>query len=266
MSDVKTIPIYRTEKHSLLTLLGCLSLTAFLFGFSSSPKISRPVLQNKHIPVGWTQELSMASLLAKVPAVNSQKDLSALLANPWYANFDVTTDKAGESKTLHNCHDYFALKVPGLRAQQEPENNSLLELKVMCEATRLLSQATSAQYSKIPKNPLNSQLPKKLPKLLAFEISKVEWDRAQKDPRITHLADVEPIKRVERRSAHQNVYHLAGGAQTLAILGRGDMNGDKWEDILVAVKDTVDGGSYFNLRLFVLTVTPQGQWQVVAHY
>ncbi len=254
-----------TVTYDLLILFGCLSLTAGLFGCTGTVWRQHTASTDKTIPIEWTQELRMASLLSEKPTVNSQEDLSRLLTNSWYAGIYVKTDKE-DDKILNNCNDFFAIKESGLRSQQEEENDALLELKIMCEATRLLSQATPARYSKIPADPLDAQLPTKLPKSLAFITSKSELDRIQRNHNLIYWGDVYSIKKVEPKSTHESIYYSNGGAQTLAVLGHGDTNGDKWDDILVTVRDTVEGGSYFNVRLFVLTVTAQNQWQVVAQY
>lgn len=65
---------------------------------------------------------------------------------------------------------------------------------------------------------------------------------------------------------HRAEYRIEGGLQALSVLGLGDFNGDGREDLLASVRDTVEGGSYFNLRLFVLTVTEGGNWQMEAEY
>ena len=197
---------------------------------------------------------------------NCRTRVSRLLAQPWYASIDVKTSKTNQKKSLSSCTDYLLNKELGLRAEHDQDINPLLEFIVMCEAARLLSQATPANYSKIPANPLDAQLPKKLPKALALLTSKIEWNRAQKNPKLTHWSEVNSITKVENKSAHQSIYYSIGGTQTLSILGHGDINGNKEDDILVAVKDTVTGGTYFNLRLFVLTVTEQGKWRIIEQY
>ncbi len=251
------------EKNGFLIFLGCMSLAVSLFSCINAHMHQHSAFTNKTKPVEWTPQLSITSLLADEPAINSQEDLSKLLAKPWYASIDVKTNKVDEIRTLNSCNDYFAVKDRDIRAQQEQENDSLLEFKVICEATRLLSQAKPSLYSNVPTDPLDAQLPTKLPKSLALITSKTEWYRIQSNHNLIRWGDVNSIKRVEKNSAYQSVYYSDAGVQTLSVLGRGDINGDKWEDILVTVKDTVDGGSYFNLRLFVLTEITQGQWQVV---
>jgi hypothetical protein len=252
--------------RSLITVFGYLCLTAGLGGCTDTAKQENSGSKDIVIPIEWTPELNMATLLPEKSAVASQADLFKLLAGRWYASIDIGTDKVDESKTLNNCNDLFAIGESDLHAQRESENNALLEFKVMCVATRLLAEATPAQHSNVPANPLDADLPKKLPKAFALVTSQSELQHIQRNPNLVQWGDVYPVRKVEKISQNRSAYYSDGGVQTLAILGRADINGDNWNDILVTIKDTVEGGSYFNLRLFVLSVTAQGQWKVVAAY
>ncbi|MBR0565094.1 hypothetical protein J5J83_03055 [Azoarcus sp. L1K30] len=208
----------------------------------------------------------MANLLLEKSAVASQRDLSRLLSERWYASIDIDTGKTEEGNSINNCNDLFSIWKSDLHAQRESENNAFLEIKVMCLATRLLAEAKPAQRSRIPASPLDAALPDHAPKAFAMITSQTEWQDIQRDPNVAHWGDVYPITRIDKESEFRTAFYSDGGVQTLAILGHGDINGDSWDDILVAIKDTVEGGDYFNLRLFVLSMTAQGQWEVVAEY
>lgn len=216
-------------------------------------------------PVKWTQEFGMPDLLDQPPEVSSQTDLRRLLELPWYASIDVEASELKASHAIDSCNDYFAVKSTDLRARKEPEHKALLEFMVMCEATRVLSEASPAKRSYIPEQPLSDQLPNKLPKSFALVTSQSEWNRIENDHGIASWGDVNAIKQVNQVSPHQAEYLSDAGLQTVSILGRGDFNGDGREGLLVSVKDTVEGGSYFNLQLFVLTATDQEDWLVEAH-
>ncbi len=82
------------------------------------------------------------------------------------------------------------------------------------------------------------------------------------DPTISHWGDVNDITEVNHVSEHRAEYRSVSGVQTLSVLGRGDFNDDEHEDILVSVQDSVEGGSYFNMRLFVISVNESGSWDV----
>lgn len=215
-------------------------------------------------PLKWTEEFTMPSLLDRVPEVSSQNDLAKLLEMHWYASIDIQVSESKEPQKVISCNDYFAVKTHRLRAQREPEHNALIELMVMCEATRLLSEASPAQQSNIPPQPLGAELPNTLPKALALVTSQSEWSRIESDSNVSHWGEVNSVNEVVQTSAHQTEYRSDAGLQTVSILGRGDFDEDGREDLLISVEDTVEGGSYFNMRLFVFTVTDQGNWQVEA--
>jgi hypothetical protein len=62
----------------------------------------------------------------------------------------------------------------------------------------------------------------------------------------------------------QIVVQGAGFVERVILWGRGDLNGDGIEDLLVQSLDTLTGGSYRNTRLFILTrKTPGGKLTVV---
>lgn len=208
----------------------------------------------------------MPSLLEQTPEVRSQKDLRKLLELPWYARIDVESRELKTPRAIDSCSDYFSVKSSDLRARKEQEHSALLEFMVMCEATRLLSNASAAEYSNIPAQPLDAQLPNRLPKSIALVTSQSEWNRIKKAENISIWGDVNATSMAEQPSMYQADFRSDAGLQTLSILGRGDVNGDGGEDLLVSVKDSAEGGGYFNLRLFVLTVTEQGDWQIEAAY
>lgn len=252
----------------------CTRTLSFLIGLIAAGGIAAcagaPAKQDElkahALPVTWTQELGMASLLDQSPEVNTQKDLSELLGLPWYTSINIKAPELNKPQSVASCNEYFAVKTPELRAQKEQEYSALLELMMMCEATRLLSEASPAKQSNIPAQPLNAQLPEKLPNSIALVTSQSEWNRIKNDQGISTWGDVNAVSVAEQPSTHQIEFRSDAGLQTLSILGRGDFNEDGSEDLLLSVKDTVEGGSYFNLRLFVLTVIDQGDWQVEAAY
>lgn len=216
-------------------------------------------------PVQWTEEFGLPGLLAEEVAVRRQDEIAALLVKPWYASVDVKAAGSDEVNTLHSCSDYFLMGQLDPHAKNEQEGSALLELKVMCDAARLLSRAAPATHSDIPAKPLDTSLPSTMPAAVALVTSQSEWERIRRGPTSVRWGEVNAIKKVDQDADHRSTYYSDAGVQVLAELGRGDIDGDKREDILVSVKDTVQGGDYFNLRLFVLTVTTQGEWQVVVH-
>lgn len=213
-------------------------------------------------PVEWTDEFSMPDLVEGVSSPSGREDLRDLLGRRWYTSIDVITGNAKAPVPVSSCKDYFSVKAQDLRADKGQEKNALLELIVMCEATRLLAEASAARQSSIPARPLNEDLSENLPEEFALITSQNETQLIMGDPAISSWGDVNDITKVNRVSEHRAEYHSVSGVQTLSILGHGDFNDDGREDILVSVQDAVEGGSYFNMRLFVLSVRESGSWDV----
>lgn len=214
-------------------------------------------------PVSWTPEFNMADLLEHSIDVNSQNDLVQLIERPWYASVEIQSPESSESQPLNNCKDYFAVALEKPAAKQVQDSNALLELLVMCEATRLLSEASAAGSSNISPSPLHAQSPNELPKNLALVTSESERSRILRDNTVSSWNDVNPISDVKRISPNRFEYYSDAGVQILSLIGRGDFDSDGVEDILVRNTDSVEGGSYFDIRLFVLTVDKRGSWRVV---
>lgn len=216
--------------------------------------------------VTWTSELSLGRLLAQERVVRSHADLAGLLAKRWYTGVDVQAGSPRTVRRLASCGDLFALKRNNrsIQARRSQEASALQELVVMCEAVRLLSGAQPAQRSAIPSNPLGADLPQRLPKAFALVTSQAERARIANDRNLGSWADVNRRRSFKSETAHRSLYVSDDGVQTVMELGRGDVDGDQWEDLLVAVSDAVEGGSYFDVRLFVLTATPEGYWKVIT--
>lgn len=206
-----------------------------------SGNASQTGLEAEKYPVELTDEFSMPDLLEGAYSPGDREDLRDLLERRWYTSVDVITGSAKAPVPLASCKEYFSVKAQDLRADKEREQNALLELIVMCEATRLLAEADASRQSSMPARPLNEDLSEALPKEFALITSLNETRRIMNDPAISSWGDVNDITEVNRVSEHRAEYHSVSGVQTLAILGRGDFNDDGREDILVSVQDAVEG-------------------------
>jgi hypothetical protein len=75
-----------------------------------------------------------------------------------------------------------------------------------------------------------------------------------------------PITQIERHSETKSIYFYDGGSQEVEILGYGNANSDSIEDVFMVVRDHVDGGNYFNIRLFVLSMNANGNWDILKEF
>lgn len=142
----------------------------------------------------------------------------------------------------------------------------LMELALMCRATVLLSNASAARRSYIPEPAIGPNSPQIFPAELALELSAAEAE-ARTDKNSAHRwSDVNTGFNVAEASEDSVVFSHDGGRQELALVGRGDFNHDGIEDLLITSRDSVKGGSYFNVRLFALTIGPNGDWSLIGEY
>jgi len=101
---------------------------------------------------------------------------------------------------------------------------------------------------------------------LAFETSKTESEESRRDPEVKYWSDINEIRNVDVISPQVVDFYTTGGLQRLELVGRGDFDGDGVEDVLISSRDSVDGGSYQHLRLFVLSVDAEGDWRTIRSY
>ncbi len=223
---------------------------------------------SKNIPVRWSSGFKMPDLLATSDiSLNSQSDLVKIVNAPWYSKIEVTQTKIGET-TFSSCSDYFDHAKSSTRTIKDSEMGAYLEFKTMCEATQLLMNAAESKKSYFSDKVSNGKLldndvPKIWPKDFALQISAEESKRAAQNPKQKTWSDITPIIKYEEQSETKSTYFHNGGYQELEILGYGDANGDDVEDVFIVVSDHVEGGNYFNMRLFVLSINAKKNWELI---
>jgi len=217
-------------------------------------------------PVSWYAGFTMPDLLAGDVAVERRDEVSALLGKKWYASIDVINTRSEDESTFSSCEEYLREATPETRALREYEMNAFVELVVMCRATELLSTAENPGTSYIPEDVLAVSSPDRFPSELAFETSRTESEKNRGDPEVRYWGDINNIDRVDILSATVVDFYTDSGVQRVELVARGDFNGDGVEDIILTSRDSVDGGSYQHLRLFVLSVNAKGGWRTIKRY
>ena len=220
----------------------------------------------KSMPVRWTEFFTMPSILASSDfPLNSVNDLPSLIDAQWYSEIEAINTKAG-NYVFTSCKDYFDKAKPTTHTLKDNEMTAYLEFKIMCEATKILMNAKKSEESFLPNVLLNNETPKNWPKEIAPQISTEESMRILGDTSMSTWADVTTIVKVKNYSGTKSTYFYDGGYQNIEILGYGDSNNDSIEDVFIIVRDHVSGGNYFNIRLFILSVTPRGKWEILKRF
>lgn len=250
--------IFGTSQRTLLAL--CAALTVGIIG------CSRPLSEEEPKPVSWASGFRMVELLAEDMPLNSQDDLNNLLDADWYSSINVVDTRSAEEATFTNCNDYSAERTSETRTLRENEMNAFLELIVMCRTTEVLAKAGNSDASYIPKNVIDASSPEHYPAAVALEISETESEKNASDSSVGYWSDVNGSFQVNALTPEKVKFHHDAGIQQLELVGRGDFNGDGVEDVLISSRDSVEGGSYFNLRLFSLSVDAEGAWYMIEEY
>ncbi|MCF6325363.1 MAG: hypothetical protein L3J89_13760 [Gammaproteobacteria bacterium] len=136
----------------------------------------------------------------------------------------------------------------------------------MCRSTQLLFNAKNPEKSNIPGDFLNEFMPEKFPSALAFQTSTREAGKNANDKSKRYWNDINQNLQFEAISKDRVKFFNDGGTQNISLVGRGDFNTDGLEDVLISSRDSVEGGSYFNFRLFALSVNEKGEWQLIEEF
>jgi hypothetical protein len=150
-----------------------------------------------------------------------------------------------------------------LRARGYAPKNALAEqvdggALVRCGALEFLARATPSRVSHV-RNALNGAGPEALPAIVASATSKLaQRARSVAAGRGLTLAELLPGARAIESELKGRVLITEPASATTVTLNAeawGDINSDETEDLLLSVLNSSDEGSYFDMRLIVVTRT-----------
>ncbi|MGQ9427041.1 hypothetical protein ACXYTJ_15410 [Gilvimarinus sp. F26214L] len=212
-------------------------------------------------PVVWYQGFTMPDLLAEPAQAKSKDDLNGLLTEDWYSPIDVVGEQDATVSTWSNCNDYLRNGRRDVRTVRDYEMGPFLEIAVMCRATKLLAEAEPASESYLPAAVITTDSPGSFPADIALQLSAADAEATRHTAQ--RWSDINSRFHVVTDSVYSAVFNHDGGRQELELIGRGDFNADGIEDAMIISRDSAPGGDFFNIRLFVLSVGPQGRWSRV---
>lgn len=224
--------------------------------------------------VEWFEGFRLASFLEAPLELATQADVSRAIASPWRYDSEVVMytadgEQAGAPFVLHSCAEYFPVQDEQPWPVHEPDARQFMVLAMTCRAAQLVASAAPAKRSHIRSLRFDGRLPDLLPPELAFAISSDSVERieqAKPDERWRDMFGAgrhEPCR--EKEGAHCGIYHdSTGGRQQVQLVARGDFNADGIEDVLLSSHNTVEGGTYAAMQMFVLTRRqPGGDFELV---
>jgi hypothetical protein len=222
----------------------------------SLPLLALAALAAVEIPVRFTAE-------AKVPANGALRTAIEQRFEPGEEE-EVELPKTRTRMTLRNCADFVALgDAPPVTVEVINQRHALYVM-AHCRALGMLNGARPAVRSFLGDFQLSSDAPGALPAELRIDPASSEARRRRRS---------KPWRTVDRRLraslTQPHVLHLDGRSDETFVreYGRGDVNGDGLEDVVVRTEGFLPGGTYEEHAAYALTRTsPRGPLMVVARW
>ncbi|VAW60882.1 hypothetical protein MNBD_GAMMA08-888 [hydrothermal vent metagenome] len=195
----------------------------------------------------------MGGLLSEPENITSINSALSALNKNWYAGITVSGKGLAADKTINNCREYFDASKQGLKPVKEFERSAYYEFAIMCVAAKSITSAVPASISFLRDFVLNKESLKKLPKAFSFKTSEAEYKKILDNKELISWHDVGFISEVKDIKPDSAVFKSEGAQQKISFIAKADFNRDGIEDLLISSKDSVIGGSYLSIRMFLIT-------------
>ena len=240
---------------AVVFLLACITTTA-----CTKKAEQTNVTQSKQTDpwVSWYGGYRLQLSLAEPMQLTEMTSLPEILKRKWNAEAKVYHEAAPDKViTLSSCKDYLAQSNLPLWSVKEYESIWFINNAVMCRATQIMLTGTKPEKTYLQGLQFDKSLPAKLPVNLSLNTVLNEPSglaRIKADKSLKLWRDVARISKVEVLDPVHAIYRDdSGGIQELELVAKADFNGDKIEDMLITSRDSVVGGSYKAVRLFMLS-------------
>jgi hypothetical protein len=189
--------------------------------------------------------------------VKNVLSLQAALDKPFDEPWKVKVGPKGPERSLVSCAQ-LAVDFPGgtLETPDPADQRPLLFQRAHCRALLWLRDAKPSRQSFLGDLPLSLDTARLLPDTLIPRLGVPRKNRPstrtwkQADPKLALMPDAPPRKGLYLKGRHYEAL--------ISIYGRGDVDGDGIEDVLVRRDGYAAGGSYQEFGLFLLTRTAEG--------
>ncbi|MBF7143538.1 MULTISPECIES: hypothetical protein [Pseudomonas] len=238
----------------------------FLFSLIFFITISHKTDANDLIPPEIAG-LDLQEITYSSAPLTSKKAIELSLDLPFYTAFG-TKD---HPEPLRTCTEVINLQNSVkhyLEPSKEWETPTLTDITSTCIAAKLNLNAEPSKTTFISKNPIDESMLKSAPYALGLNSSYYEKQHFLHDHPKAKWADSGPILRLKKHDIYNVTLILNGARQHIKLVGRGDINGDGIEDIILKITNTMDPPSnYFTSSLWVLTrLQPKGDYIVLESY
>jgi len=186
-------------------------------------------------------------------------------------NFDHPLIAIGHPHPMTNCLE--VLETLGISKRffnpaSVVDTQFYTSLTADCVAAKLNYQAKPFKTSFIPTDFFTKETINKAPYRLVMNASLSELNAVLKERPNATWAESDRTFKILEKNDHRAVIKLNGARQTVFIQGRGDMDGDGIEDIVLKIISTADyPASYFGVGLYVLTrLEEDGRYSIIDTY
>jgi hypothetical protein len=178
---------------------------------------------------------------------SSQSDLNQQLTTAF-------TDGTAHPANVHNCLEMLALGARGAGSTADPDYLQQRATLVQCTILQELRGATPASASFVAALKWDESVLPLLPPQLAINVSDESIRAAEAAAKVNKSwADADKTATASADGPDRVMVKGEGFIVRLILWGRGDLNGDGVQDLLVQTLDTLTEGTYRYTRLFILT-------------
>lgn len=183
-------------------------------------------------------------------------DLRSIYEQEWPDSITVTPEDGDDTHVVERCSD--AATLPShTRTLELPDFDRWLSIRMMCHAVEAMLDAASSQQSFVRNFAFTRELPTLLPPELLLTTNSYGDELIAK---ASSWGDLFTATDFELESAESARYtsRESGDDQRLKLIARADFNHDGLEDLMISSSDSLLGGHYYNLRIFIITRDKQG--------
>ncbi|MBU0699823.1 hypothetical protein KKE26_00765 [bacterium] len=250
----------------MLILVFIFALSSGCFVRKSDVSISKQAVQ---YPVKWYESSLFKIGSDNATSINTKDQLRKLLSMKWYQEIEVISPSdTTQSISVCTCEQFLEIERKKFEPKKAYEANAYMALATMSHAVKEIINAKSASVSFLRYMKLNKKTPDIFPAEMACIPSTTERKRLLSQKKRDRWSEVNQIKAVKSIDNLNAVYYdMNGVEQEIEIIGYGDFNHDGIDDILLLVQNSVTGGSYFTMSLFILTKrSSHATYEVIMEY
>ena len=191
-----------------------------------------------------------------LPGDSLGASLSEQLISPWAISVNMRLD-AKKSRVVDSCDSALRAHREGLEPVQPSMFTAFQYAIAQCRGVSLAARLKPSARSFLSDFSLSEKGIHSLPITILFLASNTE--KSKLEQQFSRIGDATKIRNIRTNGEYEVSYAVdGGGQQTLKLIGRGDLNADTTEDLLLQVTNSVDDGSYQATGLFALTRKSDG--------